>query len=133
MPWQKGQSGNPAGRQPGDRALTAILSEYGRKKTDTSVGRVVAGRRLAGLVWEGALTGNVDFGDRVVSLSGRGWSDLVQWLYTHIDGPAPARLEHSSDPERPLTIRVEYDDPLPLARIGPAITAPTLGAVTDSE
>ena len=77
MPFTKGQSGNPGGRPPKDRALTAILDDYGHKRRDTPVGRMAAGKRLAGLVWEGALTGRVDFGDRVVSLSGRGWSDLV--------------------------------------------------------
>lgn len=110
MTWQKGQSGNPAGRKPGERALTTILEDYGRRAVGAVGEREAAKRRLASLVWQGATEGRVHFSDRVVHLSGRGWSDLVQWLYTHIDGSAPTKLEHSSDPDRPLTIRVEYDD-----------------------
>lgn len=136
MPFTKGQSGNPNGRPPKDRALAEMLASAGKRRVDGPDGERVDRRKIAvENMWDLLAFGQTFFPGAVVpfTIAGREYVELAKFVFTHVDGPAVSKLEHSSDPERPLMIRVEYDDADSLAVIGPAITATTLGAVTDFE
>ena len=76
-----------------ERPLTAILKAEGNAKLPD------AGQRrkevLARKVWDLAITGKVEFDDetektgkRVLKASVRDWKDTIQWIYSHVDGPA---------------------------------------------
>lgn len=87
--FRPGQSGNPKGRPPKNRALTEILSVAGAKSLKVD-GKSIAGRRLvAQLAWEMVTTGAITFpgseGSRWVSTED--WLAAVKWLYGQIDGP----------------------------------------------
>ncbi len=131
MTWQKGASGNPKGRPGKDRALTALLQAAGGKRVRLPDGdeRVIRKQLAVENIWDLAAHGRCEFDGRreTLYINGRDYVELIKWIWTQVDGPVPTKLEHSSDPDAPLTIRVEYDDPEPIAaRIGPALTATTL-------
>jgi len=104
--WQPGQSGNPAGRPPKSRALTAILEAAG-SKTVKAGGKSVAGKRLlARMLWEIATTGQTVMPDgKTLLLDPGDWVGLVKWIYSHIDGPPRAELDVTSGGE-PMHIKV---------------------------
>ncbi|HET8707608.1 MAG TPA: DUF5681 domain-containing protein [Pseudomonadales bacterium] len=94
--FQPGQSGNPKGRPPKDRALTALLEKAG-KKTITNDGRKVARNRvLASKLWELATTGETELDGKKLELAPADWLDVVQFLYKHIDGPPKQNLDVTS-------------------------------------
>jgi hypothetical protein len=99
--WVKGVSGNPAGRPPKARALTAILEAAGNKTVEAG-GKKVTGKRLLGrMLWEIATTGQTVMPDGASLLLDPGdWVGLVKWIYTHIDGPPKAELDVTSGGER---------------------------------
>lgn len=135
MPFTKGQSGNPAGRPPKDRALADMLAAAGKRRVDGPDGVRVDRRKLAvENMWDLLAFGQTWFlgAPEPFRIAGREYVELAKFVFSHVDGPAVAKLEHSSDPDRPLTIRVEYDDLDSLPGIGPQITATTLSAITDS-
>lgn len=96
MPWKPGQSGNPAGRPVGARALTEILRKHGDGLVEVKgKKRKVARKRvLADLVWQAVNVGLVQFPDGgVLKLDGKAWVECFRWLYRHIDGDAPQHLK----------------------------------------
>jgi hypothetical protein len=136
MPWQKGQSGNPNGRPGRDRTLTALLQQAGGKEVQRNGVPVVRQDEAIEHIWNLAAFGRTTFrgSKKPMVIGAMTYVELVKWIYTQIDGPVPTQLQHSSDPEMPLTIRVEYDDPDPRAAIGaigPAFTPAALLASTD--
>ena len=89
--WKAGESGNPRGRPPKSRALTAILEKAGNKALDVDGTRVAGKRLLAAMVWQLATTGKATFPDGTeLQVSPRDWLEVVKWLYTQIDGPPKA-------------------------------------------
>ena len=87
-PFPPGQSGNPKGRPPKTRALTEILQRAGSKTLEVDGKRVSGKRLIARMVWELAATGRTAFPDgRELKVGGRGWLDVVKWIYSQIDGP----------------------------------------------
>lgn len=91
MPFQPGQSGNPAGRPPKNRALTEILEKAGNKAIErTGESKRAARKRvLAESIWQAVTEGRVTFADgRELKIEDlQEWAGLVQFIYKHIDGP----------------------------------------------
>jgi hypothetical protein len=114
MAWKKGETGNPNGRPTKGRALTEILEKTGAKKVavlrpDGTTKQVSQRDILAALVWEAVTTGKVTLPDGGVKeiTDFADWMACAQFVYKHIDGPAPAKLEHSGPDGGTLVIRVE--------------------------
>ncbi len=89
MPFQKGQSGNPKGRVPKERALTSILEAELNKTLDVGDGVRVARKRfiaqmMTQIATEGRVTlpnGRELFVSDLEELSG-----ILKWIYRHVDG-----------------------------------------------
>lgn len=94
--WQPGESGNPAGRAPRARDLTAILRKAGDELVEVNGKKRRVKRKvvLARLIWQGVSTGLVTFPDSsTIEIKGQAWLDLLKWLYRHIEGDAPVMLQ----------------------------------------
>lgn len=108
MPYKPGQSGNPKGRPPKSRALTAILEATLNKTVDVpDRGKVARRRLLAEMVTQAALEGEVTLPDGTIKVieDFSDWFGVVQFIYKHVDGPPPAQLEHSGPDGRPIEVR----------------------------
>jgi hypothetical protein len=104
--WGPGQSGNPTGRTPKERALTAVLETAGSQTVDVNGKRVSGNRIVARLLWEIAATGKATMPDGAVMLvSPRDWLDVVKFIYTQVDGPVKQEVDVTSNGN---TIFVEY-------------------------
>ena len=94
--FKPGQSGNPKGRPPKERALTDLLSKQGAKTIlDVDGKKRSQNRVLARLLWELATTGIVTLpnGQEVVAEDFGDMMKVWMFIYRHIDGPPPAALD----------------------------------------
>ena len=105
----KGQSGNPKGRPPKDRALTAILERAAAKSVEVEGVKVSGKQLVARQVWEGITTRKVTFPDKsTMTLNPYQWLELVKWMYSHVDGPPKGELNVNTNGD--ILIRVQYAD-----------------------
>jgi hypothetical protein len=99
--WQQGQSGNPNGRPPKNRAWTKILETAGNKTVQTSDGQRVQRKRIiADLIMQVAATGKATFPDgSTLEVSPKDWLDFVWKIYGQIDGPPKSEVDVTSGGE----------------------------------
>jgi hypothetical protein len=85
--WKKGQSGNPKGRPPKNRALTQLLKDCAQDKVVIDDEHLTYQKLLSRRVWEFVSTGQVSLSDGTLQASNiADWIAMVKWLYTHVDG-----------------------------------------------
>jgi hypothetical protein len=110
MKFQKGQSGNPAGRPPKSRALTAILEAAGNKTLPTQVDGKAHARKhlLAAQMWQAATEGEITLPNgQKMELSPEDMIAAAKWIYTHIDGPPKGELELSGTLHTQSTVNLK--------------------------
>ena len=109
--FQPGQSGNPKGRPPKDRALTDLLERAGAASVEYRGKGISKKRLMAQMVWQGVITGTVEFpGGKKLVLGPQDWKDFVKWLYQHIDGPPKAELDLTTGGEKIVVTLKGKDD-----------------------
>ncbi len=86
--WKAGQSGNPKGRPPRNRALTEILRLQGKEAIEVNGTMISAQEIVAKALWHLAAHGEVWLsGRRLSAESVSEWVNVVKWLYTYIEPP----------------------------------------------
>ena len=114
MPWKPGQSGNPKGRPPKNRALTDLLAKAGSKTLEDVDGKKRNSKRiLARLMWEFVINGSARFPDGTVvaAKDSDDWLAAAKFIYQHIDGPPPKEIDLTSGGQPIKTyITVSPDD-----------------------
>jgi hypothetical protein len=109
--WKPGQSGNPKGRPPKQRALTELLRMEGEKPILVGGEEVIGQEALAKAVWQLALTGEVWLaGKRLAAGSVTEWTNVVKWLYMQVE--PPTAVEPQEEPEIMVRV-VRVESPLP--------------------
>jgi len=108
--FQKGQSGNPNGRPPKNRALTDLLEAAGNVTIERDGKKVARKRVLSSFAWELLTTGEAVLpSGRVLTLAPEDWLGLYKWVYQHIDGPARSEVDVTSGGEK-IVVRLVQDD-----------------------
>ena len=111
MPWVKGQSGNPNGRPPKSRALTAILERAGSRTVEIDGKRVSGKRFMAQALFEIVTTGETRLASgREIVAGPQAWLEIVKFVYAQIDGPPPKDVNIGGQEDNPFIIDVVWDE-----------------------
>jgi hypothetical protein len=106
----KGQSGNPNGRPPKNRALTDLLESAGNSTIERDGKKIARKRIVASLAWELLTTGETVLPNgTALKLAPQDWIGLYKWIYGHIDGPPKAEIDVTSD-GKPIGYIVTLED-----------------------
>lgn len=101
MPFKKGQSGNPSGAPPKNRALTKILETAGNIKIKYKDEQITRKQVLAQIIWEVSTTGKATLPDGTnLVVAPQDWFGIVKFLYTHIDGAPKTDVDLTSGGEK---------------------------------
>lgn len=96
-----------------DRTWTKLLEAAGSRSVNHPRFEVTLTRRklIAEMVLTALTDGVIHFiDDRQVQIGSKEWLEMVRWVYTHIDGPAPTHVKMSSPEGEAL--RIEDVSPL---------------------
>ena len=132
--FQKGQSGNPAGRPRKGYALTELLETQLNKTAPDIDGKKHANKRiLARVAIEAATTGSVTFPkvgpngevyNVTEKLEARDWIAWAKYIIDRIDGPAAQRFEHTGKDGGPIEVdTIELSDEERAARVASILDA----------
>jgi hypothetical protein len=99
--FKKGESGNPAGRPPKERAMTLILETEASKemiyKGEELPKKVIVARIALDLLTKG----RAELADGTVyEMGARDWGDMLRWFYNHVDGPPKQGLADLGDVDK---------------------------------
>lgn len=107
--WKQGQSGNPNGRPPKDRAIASQIEKALNKVELGADGKKHKRVTLLAEIFVNALvTGKVVLPNGyTLTLPPREWMEMSKFVVTHVDGPLKTAVETG---ESPLLVRIEYAD-----------------------
>lgn len=98
MTFKAGQSGNPKGRPPKARSLTALLEKAGDQKVvDVDGNEVPAKQLVSRYLWEALTTGSVLLpSGHAMHFDGSEWAALAFKVLAQVDGPPKAEVDVTS-------------------------------------
>lgn len=103
--FKKGESGNPSGRPPKNRALTQILEAAGDTQVKYGDKKLARKQVLAQILWQVATTGQSDLPDgKKITVAPQDWFGVVKFLYSHIDGAPRTELDVTTNGESIIPI-----------------------------
>ena len=106
--WEPGESGNPNGRPPNSRALSAILRSRGSEPFVIGEDGLTRQEAIAEAIWKLVLTGEVYLSGTLIRVKDvNEWLQVVKWVYSTVDLPKPG------DPPEETVVRVVRVDRQP--------------------
>lgn len=108
--WKPGQSGNLRGAPKKPRRFTAALERALSRSVTLADGTKVSGKAyVAGIIAQAVEKGSVELANgNTMDLPPQEVLKLVQWAYTHIDGPPKAELDVTSG-GKPIVINLSWE------------------------
>ncbi len=98
--WKPGQSGNPKGRPPKERALTTLLEKAGSRRVEVDGRKLAARKVMVAHIWQGLTSGVIDFGGgNVMTLDAQEYIGLAKLVFGQVDGPPKAEMDVTSGGE----------------------------------